>query len=325
MASCVVDIYLNFHLVIQVILLVVLICFQGGAIQAFDGNTIEHYRENSFIVSDKSGKIYAATRTFTINKKPKILIVDPNTLETKVVNQNEMSIASKKISNTLLKTPYKKMLTTFTSPPYALENYGVNNAPAEKAGVFLTIDMCPSSKPFEEKFFQSLATNKQVPIAISMTGVWATKHPAEFDWLIQQRRANRLNITWINHSYHHHYHATTPINKHFLSTLNHELLNDVLSLEKLLIQKGEVPSVFFRFPGLIASQHAILELRRLGLIPIAANAWLAKGQRAKPGSIILIHGNSNEHEGIKKILRLFEDKPGMKLLPLNQLSERKDS
>jgi len=39
-----------------------------------------------------------------------------------------------------------------------------------------------------------------------------------------------------------------------------------------------------------------------GLIPLGANAWLAKGQtRIAPGSIVLVHINGNEPEG----LRLF--------------------
>jgi len=42
------------------------------------------------------------------------------------------------------------------------------------------------------------------------------------------------------------------------------------------------------------------------LIPVGSNAWLAKGEEPKDGSIILVHGNSNEHSGIEKAMVLLE-------------------
>lgn len=292
----------NHH--ITIILLTFIITLNSHIAWGSEDYSISNYRADNFSVYDKNRTPFVAIRTFIMDHQKKMLIVDPYTLETHIVNEENYT-KSKHVSKN---TPYQKARMSFTSPPYLLENYGITRAPNQKAGVFLTIDMCPSSKPFEQEFFLKLGRIKQAPIAISMTGLWAIKHPREFEWLIQQRIMRRLDITWVNHSYHHRYHAMTPINEHFLSLLKIELIDDILSLEKMLIQKGETPSVFFRFPGLISSHDTVLEVRHLGLIPIAADAWLAKGQQAKPGSIILVHGNSNEHKGIIIMTKLLENK-----------------
>jgi hypothetical protein len=51
----------------------------------------------------------------------------------------------------------------------------------------------------------------------------------------------------------------------------------------------------------------VLKLHDLSLIPVSANAWLAKNQKEADGSIILVHGNSNEPKGIDAILRLLHE------------------
>ena len=67
----------------------------------------------------------------------------------------------------------------------------------------------------------------------------------------------------------------------------------------LLLDSDLLPSPFFRFPGLVSNQRLIEVLRDLHLIPIGSNAWLAKGERPQPGSVILVHANGNEPEGIR--------------------------
>ena len=69
---------------------------------------------------------------------------------------------------------------------------------------------------------------------------------------------------------------------------------EILETERLLIANGGTPSVFFRFPGLVSSSALMQAVRRHHLISIGADAWLAKGQKPGPGSIILVHPNGNE-------------------------------
>jgi hypothetical protein len=92
--------------------------------------------------------------------------------------------------------------------------------------------------------------------------------------------------------------------------------DDVLLLERMLLEKGQLPSVFFRFPALNSQKEDVLLLRDLGLIPVASDSWLAKGQKARSHSIILVHGNGNEHVGIDLATRYLAADAGMKLLPL---------
>ena len=52
------------------------------------------------------------------------------------------------------------------------------------------------------------------------------------------------------------------------------------------------------------------------LIPLGANAWIAKNEPIQKGSIILIHGNKNEPQGIAmmekklpEVLKTYRFKP----------------
>ena len=76
-----------------------------------------------------------------------------------------------------------------------------------------------------------------------------------------------------------------------------------------MLEHGLVPSIFFRFPGLISDREIVDEILAWGVVPIGSDAWLAIGQRPSQGSVILVHRNGNEPQGI----RLFE-----KLLPALQ-------
>lgn len=127
---------------------------------------------------------------------------------------------------------------------------------------------------------------------------------------------NKLQITWINHSFTHVYYADLPIKQNFLLAPYTNIAHEILDTEKLLLEHNQLPSVFFRFPGLISNEKLILELRHYGLIPIGSDAWLAKNQKPKAGSIILVHGNGNEPEGISKVM-IFLDNPRHEWLPLN--------
>lgn len=202
-------------------------------------------------------------------------------------------------------TPYYKALIRYTSPPYELQNYGVINSKSK--GNFLTIDMCPSSKPFESIFFNELVkigenSHEPTNIAISISGLFIVTHKKEFEWLIEQERNNKLAITWINHSFSHVYYPDVPLKNNFLLFTQTNQDFEILQTEQLLLENDQLPSIFYRFPGLVSDKGLILKLRKYGLIPIGANAWLAKGEKIQPGSIILVHGNSNEHKGIELLM-----------------------
>lgn len=278
---------------------------------------------------DAEGNTQIAIRMYYNNNKPYFLLVNPANLTTKIEAVVDFKSRAPNTNSSgyytmaeLEKTPYLKALLQYSSSPYLLQNYGLTKAEHAIDGMFLTIDMCPSKKPFEKDFFNTLVSlseksQQPIPIALSMSGLWMTGHPEEFDWLISQAKNNKLAITWINHSFSHVYYADLPFDKNFMLNHTSDFEQEILETEKILLQKEQIPSVFFRFPGLVADKELILKLRALGLIPVGSNAWLAKKETPKAGSIILVHGNSNEHAGIEKVMPLLQQ-PGLKLLPLSE-------
>jgi len=77
-----------------------------------------------------------------------------------------------------------------------------------------------------------------------------------------------------------------------------------------MLKNGLLPSVFFRFPGLVSDQQLVYRITDFGLIPIGSDAWLAKGQKANAGSIVLIHANGNEPVGVDDFIALLHKKAG---------------
>jgi len=163
------------------------------------------------------------------------------------------------------------------------------------------MDLCPSSKQgYERDFIEKLTKqNGKTPIAIALSSAWKEHHEKEFKELVHNPL---LQITWVNHSHTHFYDPKLPICDNFMLHVNTDVQGEILGVEKKLLEEGITPSVFFRFPGLIADEKLMRELRETYfLIPLGANAWIAKNEPIKTGSIILIHGNKNEPQGIEML------------------------
>jgi hypothetical protein len=93
---------------------------------------------------------------------------------------------------------------------------------------------------------------------------------------------------------------------------------EILETEELLISNGGIPSVFFRFPGLVSSSSLMQAVRKYHLISLGVEAWLAKGQRPQPGSIILVHPNGNEEVGLDIFEKLY--KQGWVMKPIQSVT-----
>lgn len=131
------------------------------------------------------------------------------------------------------------------------------------------------------------------------------QHPEDLEWLKYLSKSGKWNIIWINHSY-NHFMNNEPLTENFLLSKGTDLNTEILQNEQLMIEKGITPSVFFRFPGLVSDKAILEKVLHYGLIPIGADAWLAKGQRPVNGSIVLIHGNGNEESGVKDWINLLK-------------------
>ncbi|MEK7313864.1 MAG: polysaccharide deacetylase, partial [Deltaproteobacteria bacterium] len=241
------------------------------------------------------------------NNKKEFLYVNPETFSTGIAIWDEATFKKKPIPD-VQKTPFAKALEKYDSVPITLQNHGLKKAEAEKDGFFLTVDLCPSKKRLDKKIFtraMKLSRNGEpVPIGIAVSGEWIKKHGEEFKWLAKERK---LRITWINHSYTHPYSKDLPLKENFLLSQGVDFEREVLETEKLLLENGITPSPFFRFPGLVSNSGLAEKLKRLSLIPIGAQSWLAKKETPEKGGIILVHGNGNEPKGIKKLMAFYKE------------------
>ncbi|OJW71804.1 MAG: hypothetical protein BGO68_03260 [Candidatus Amoebophilus sp. 36-38] len=304
-----------------------------------------NYRPTFLPVLDQQERLHLVIRLFNQNRELHALLVDPYSLATSRAKFSTLKLRKSAASKNLPgyfswkeieDTPYMRLIRHCTSTPNLLQNDGIKHALGSVNGFFLTVDMCPSSNPFEKEFFHKLANlmpnSAPFEVGISMSGLWMLGHPQEFAWLCEQHSQGRLRITWINHTFRHLYFKDLPLEKNFMrfnpimmDTLANSLFieaslqDEELIAEQLLLEHGQLPSVFFRFPGLVSDKALIRCLGNLGLIPLGVDAWLAKGEIPQPGSIILVHGNGNEKPGITKMMAWL-DKKDVRWLPLSYLA-----
>lgn len=255
-------------------------------------------------------------RQFENYGKTYLLLVNPQTLETKVNEADFYHITPLtllQVRSMFKKTPYEKALNKAESQSVMIQDAGIERGVPKEMGVSLTADLCPSHRPLDRRIFTDMfaafeQVEKPVPIALSVTGSWMNKHQADLEWLKQMQQKGEIYITWINHSYNHRVSKTLPLKQNFLLEAGTDINYEVLETEKDMLKNGLLPSVFFRFPGLVSDQSLVLQITSFGLIPIGTDAWLAKGQQPQAGSIVLIHGNGNEPVGVNDFIKLLRSK-----------------
>lgn len=255
------------------------------------------------------GEDVLITRSFTKNNIEHVLAVDTQTLRTFILRADEVKDTKKPLT-VLEETRLMKLIT---SQP-------IKNLRPEVEGYSLTVDLCEKPKKksssFEIELFRQLQEvfkqkNEKLYLAVAITKRWATVEKDNFFKIINMKADGEVDITWINHSAYH------PVNGNkFLTSKNVALESEVLDTEQMLLENGEVPSVFFRFPGLKYNDKLLDALQSFYLIPVDANAWLSKGEHINKGSIVLIHGNGNEHGGVKKFLNFLKVNQDVKIVDM---------
>lgn len=273
---------------------------------------INYKVEYATAVSDEG--IFIELRSFETERNEKmLLLVNPQTLKTRVDlerNYKVQKTSLKKILRKFSATNYVKDLLEAAKNDLQLQDAGIDVTKPSKTGINLTIDLCPSRKPLDRDIFEAIFNEfkkieQPAPIAVSVSGKWMLKHQEDLDWLKSLVKKKELDISWINHTYNHEVNKL-PLKENFLLSKGTNLDVEVLDNEKLMLQNGIIPSVFFRFPGLVSDASLVDKIEGYGLIPIGSDAWLAKGQIPKDGSIVLIHGNGNEEIGVKDFLMLLK-------------------
>lgn len=274
---------------------------------------IKKYKQY-FAIGNYQGKNMLVLREFEKSGQQYYLTADPQSLETQIIRTEE--IKTKPASDwqnvaELKNSPYLKAIQIAKQQSIALQDAGISHGFPKEKGVTLTIDLCPSHKALDRVIFTSLITEfqkieKPVPLALSITGKFMLNHAEDIEWLKGLEKSGDLNITWTNHTFNHHYDPKTPLNSNFLLEPGTSINYEILATEVMMIQKGLLPSIFFRFPGLVSDQKLVDEVLTFGLIPIGTDAWLAKGQKTHSGSIVLIHGNGNEPVGVQDFIQLLK-------------------
>jgi len=278
-------------------------------------NKIDNYKI-CFAVCDYSGKNMIIIREFEQSGQACYIGIDPFDLKTLIIPAAKVKarlLSWKQIMDDYSNTPYIRAIRKSSRNSDKLQDAGIVHGFTEENGITLTVDLCPSRKPLDREIFTSLIsefgkTEKPVPLALSVTGKFMLTHPEDMDWIKGLISAGDISVTWINHTYNHRYNPQKPLNENFLLEPGTSMDFEILQTEIALLQRGLLFSVFFRFPGLVSNQQSVDTINDYGLIPIGTDAWLAKGQPAYKGSIVLIHGNGNEPLGIKDFLHLLKTK-----------------
>jgi hypothetical protein len=259
---------------------------------------VENYRPVFQACRKTDGTTRLAIRRLQFNGAGMVLTVDPHSLTTRLDPEQDFTCADTG-KDQQQDTRYIRALRTYdaAAPQRVVANGGILHG--SSSGAFITADLCPSHRALDRAFLQNLlVVQSPLPVALSISGTWLTRHQADFQWLRALQSSGTLQITWVDHSYHHPYVPGRALAQNFLLSPGVDARAEILDTEKLLIARGEIPSVFFRFPGLISSPALMRLASDLHLIVLGAGAWLAQSPRARPGDIILIHANGNEPLGL---------------------------
>lgn len=255
-------------------------------------------------------------RRWQQNTQTRYLVLDSQTLKTSVIpllpdGVKELPWSS--ILRQVSQTPYGRAMHAEQQRDVHLQDAGIERTDTTERGFSLTIDLCPSTKPLTRSVFEQLIRafepeEKPIPVTITITGLWMEKHPDDLAYLKNLVSRGEIAITWVNHTYHHRYDPRLPLSENFLLESNTNLNDEVLLNEQAMLQHGLTPSGFFRFPGLVSDKSVFDRILAFGLLPIGSDAWLAKNQPPKQGSLVLIHANGNEPLGITDFISLIRQK-----------------
>ena len=282
-------------------------------IEYIEAQSTIHYYTVYYGSARHQGQQLVVLRKFHQAGKTKYFAVDIDNLQTLLVDSTAVAAIPStwsQLSSTFSKTPYFKAIAKANSQSFSLQDAGLIHGFPKEQGITLTIDLCPSHKPLDKSIFSSLIAayakiEQPEPVALSISGKFLLTHQNDIDWLKQLEKDGQIKITWINHTFTHYYNPKEPLADNFLLKPGTNISYEVLTLEKALLNNDLLPSVFFRFPGLVSDNAVVQNITNFGLIPIGSDAWLAKGQAANNGSIVLIHGNGNEPLGVQDFIKLL--------------------
>ena len=298
---------------VSVILIAAVVCghyrARAAAIQEYRLFTAELYTRDKKLAC-------IALRRFRIDRKEYYLAVDPDTLRTELAPVGKYLILKKPLGDIIQRRAnanYVKARRYSEQNSRRLQNAGIRRLTANSLAAYLTADLCPTKLPMDRSLLTELVKrygkfHRPVPVGLAVSGRWIEMHPEDLNWILEQEKKGDLSVTWINHTYSHRYNKRLPWWRSFLLDKKSNIPEEITRNEIAMIESGILPSVFFRFPGLVSNQEIFSRVMDFGLIPIGTDAWLGKKQWPAAGSIILVHANGQEPVGIKRFLALLDSK-----------------
>ncbi|HDP81051.1 MAG TPA: polysaccharide deacetylase, partial [Spirochaetes bacterium] len=222
---------------------------------------LDRYDEYYALCTGRDGAARAALRSFYREGRRQILTVDPVDLRTHIVPSTDLicrELPFSDVRKELKGSPYAAAMADAEKNSRAVQNAGFSRYIPNQKGINLTADLCPSKAPLDRRLFLALINNfkdiqSPVPIALAVTGLWLETHGDDVGWLRRLERDGKITVLWINHSYHHRVKKKTPLRKNFLLSPGTVLDREILGTEKKMLEMGLLPSVFFRFPGLVSN------------------------------------------------------------------------
>jgi len=269
------------------------------------GLRLSHYRAVFLECRNDAGEPRLATRAMDSGDGPLLLTVDPQRLTTRLARAACWRCAPTSDAEQA-DTRFLRALHPAEDAirPAVLKNAGLLHGRGD--GSFVTGDLCPSRKPLDRGFLERLAREQPgAPVALAVSGYWMQTHRADLTWLKSKATEDALAITWVNHSYTHPYRPGRSDAQTYLLTPGIDLDRETLGVERVMIENGVTPSVFFRFPGLVADDGLMDKIRARHLVALGADSWIALGPPPRPGSIVLVHPNGNEPQGLALFERLL--------------------
>ncbi len=250
---------------------------------------------------------YIILRQFKHNATHAFLYVNPTTLHTGILKHPQGTIVKDSLENIIgqcADTQYAKLYQKALQKSKRMFNAGLTHFDIN--GTIISFDLCPSKRAIDSEFIEQFialqSNNLPVPVVVCISGKWIQTHPEDLQWLKSLAYNRKLDITWVNHSFTHFYSRKLPVKNNFILKEGTSVSREVLQNEVVMLEHNIIPAIFFRFPGLISNQKIYEKVMGYGLIPLGADAWLAKGKKPVTGSIILVHPNGNEKKGTKLLL-----------------------
>ncbi|WP_225872352.1 hypothetical protein [Pedobacter frigidisoli] len=124
--------------------------------QSFQG--IKRYKA-IFSLATRASEKLIAVRAFINNNQKYLLLVNPESLDSKVDLASNYSLSNLEYSNVLAifkNTAYVKSIEAAATKDIQLQNAGIDHSIPNEKGITLTIDLYPSHRPLDRIIFQSV-------------------------------------------------------------------------------------------------------------------------------------------------------------------------